>query len=152
MYRRSMIGAALAALGGVLAPARGEAAQPQPARHRLALHVDQDDPAVMKMALGNASNAAAFYAQRGQDIAIELVAYGPGLTMLRADTSPVKERLAEIREKLPQIVLSGCNNTLQAMQKTEGKEIALIDGARIVPAGVVRLMELQEKGWSYIRP
>ncbi|HXZ01282.1 MAG TPA: hypothetical protein VEI03_14890 [Stellaceae bacterium] len=150
MQRRSMIGAMLAALGGAVTPARGEAARPTP--HRLALHVDQNDPAVMTMALGNASNAASYYAQRGQEIAIELVAYGPGLTMLRADTSPVKERIAEIREKLPRMVLSGCNNTLQAMQKAEGREIALIDGARLVPAGIVRLMELQEEGWSYVRP
>jgi hypothetical protein len=50
------------------------------------------------------------------------------------------------------MAFSGCNNTLQAMQKTEGKEISLVAEARIVPAGVVRLMELQEAGWSYVRP
>jgi intracellular sulfur oxidation DsrE/DsrF family protein len=106
----------------------------------------------MTMALGNASNAAAYFAQHGETVAIELVAYGPGLHMLRADTSPVKERLGEIRKTLPQMAFSGCNNTLQAMQKTEGKEISLVAEARIVPAGVVRLMELQEAGWSYVRP
>jgi uncharacterized protein len=152
MYRRSMIGVALAALGGIVTLARSRAAQQQPTTHRLALHVDQNDPAVMNMALGNASNAATYYAQRGQDIAIELVAYGPGLNMLRADTSLVKERLAETHKNLPQMVISGCNNTLQAMQKAEGKEISLVSEARIVPAGIVRLMELQEEGWSYVRP
>lgn len=151
IYRRSMVGAALAALGSVGLLARRAAAQPPARGHRLVLHVDQNEPAVMNMALGNASNAAAFYTGRGETIALELVAYGPGLHMLRADTSPVKERLAEVHKNLPQMVFSGCNNTLQAMQKAEGKEIALVSEARIVPAGIVRLVELQEEGWSYVR-
>jgi intracellular sulfur oxidation DsrE/DsrF family protein len=152
MYRRGMIGAALASIGGVVMLARSGAAQQPAAAHRLALHIDQNDPAVMTMALGNAANAAAYFAQRGETVAVELVAYGPGLHMLRADTSPVKARLADVHKTMPQMVFSGCNNTLRAMQKTEDKEIALVSEARIVPAGIVRLMELQEAGWSYVRP
>jgi uncharacterized protein len=121
MDRRGVIGAALASIGSVVMLARNGAAQQPAASHRLALHVDQNDPAVMTMALGNASNAAAYFAERGETVAIELIAYGPGLHMLRADTSPVKARLGEIGKTLPQIVFSGCNNTLQAMQKTEAK-------------------------------
>jgi len=105
----------------------------------------------MNMALGNAANAAAYFSGLGETIALELVAYGPGLHMLRADTSPVREHLAEIHKTLPQMIFSGCNNTLQAMQKNEGKEIALVREARIVPAGIVRLVQLQEEGWSYVR-
>ena len=134
---------------GALATRR--AAAGAPASHRLALHVDRNDATVMNMALGNAGNAAAAFAERGESIAIELVAYGPGLTMLRADTSPVKERLALLHEKLPQMVFSACHNTLQLMQRTEGKDIPLLPPARIVPAGVVRLIELQEQGWSYVK-
>ena len=42
--------------------------------------------------------------------------------------------------------------TSDAMKKAEGKDIPLVSQAKVVPAGVVRLMELQEKGWSYVRP
>ena len=38
------------------------------------------------------------------------------------------------------------------MEKTEGREISMISDATVVPSGVVRLMELQEQGWSYVRP
>ena len=38
------------------------------------------------------------------------------------------------------------------MEKAEGKEVTLIPEATIVPAGVVRLLELQEQGWAYMRP
>jgi uncharacterized protein len=38
------------------------------------------------------------------------------------------------------------------MERKEGHPIAIVPEARVVPAGVVRLTELQEQGWSYIRP
>jgi intracellular sulfur oxidation DsrE/DsrF family protein len=38
------------------------------------------------------------------------------------------------------------------MEKKEGHPIAILSEATIVPSGVVRLMELQEQGWSYVRP
>jgi intracellular sulfur oxidation DsrE/DsrF family protein len=38
------------------------------------------------------------------------------------------------------------------MEKTEGKAVPIIADATLVPSGVVRLMELQEQGWSYVRP
>jgi len=50
------------------------------------------------------------------------------------------------------IQFSACNNTKQAMEKREGQSIAILPEARLVPSGVVTLMELQEEGWSYVRP
>jgi intracellular sulfur oxidation DsrE/DsrF family protein len=38
------------------------------------------------------------------------------------------------------------------MEKKEGKPVSIVSDAIIVPSGVVHLMELQEKGWSYLRP
>jgi intracellular sulfur oxidation DsrE/DsrF family protein len=38
------------------------------------------------------------------------------------------------------------------MTKNEGRDIPLISEAKITKSGVVRLMELQELGWSYLRP
>ena len=38
------------------------------------------------------------------------------------------------------------------MSKAENKEIALIPEATVVKSGVVRVMELQEKGWTYVKP
>ena len=72
--------------------------------------------------------------------------------MLREDTSPVKARIAAMALKIDNISFAGCGNTKAKMAKKAGKEIKLIAEAKIVPSGVVRLMELQEQGWSYIRP
>ena len=120
--------------------------------HHIAIQVSVNDPAVMNLALNNAVNVAQDYSAKGEEVEIEIVAYGPGLHMLRDDTSPVKARVKSIGESMPNVAFTACGNTQKAMQKAEGKEIPLSSTAKVVSAGVVRLMELQEQGWSYIRP
>ena len=120
--------------------------------HRVAVHVDDNDAKAMNLALNNAKNLLDYYRDKGESVVVEVVAYGPGLHMLRADTSPVKMRIAEMSLALPEITFSACQNTQVNMAKQEGKEISLISEARLVSSGVVRLIELQEKGYSYIRP
>ena len=120
--------------------------------HHLAIQVSVNDPAVMNLALNNAANVAQDYNAKGEEVEIEIVAYGPGLHMLRDDTSPVKARVKSFGESMPNVAFTACGNTQAAMQKAEGKEIPLVSRVKVMPAGVVRLMELQERGWSYVRP
>jgi len=122
--------------------------------HRVAIHVDQNDPAVMNLALNNATNVIDYYRAKGQDVHVDLVTYGPGLHMLREDTSPVKDRIKQLKDyAFPSTVqFSACNNTKENMEKKEGKPVNIVSEAVIVPSGVIHLMELQEEGWSYIRP
>jgi len=148
-----MIRSLFIALAAVLVAVNGagaEAGKP----HRVVIQVDQNDPAVMNLALNNARNVLDYYRDKGEDVEVEVVAYGPGLNMLRDDTSPVKDRIKELREvSFPSnIVFSACNNTKQAMEKREGHSITIIPQATIVPAGVVRIMQLQEQGYSYVKP
>ena len=144
------IGLVLASALLLLAPQFGHAAEKK--IHRVAVQVDVGDPKVMNLALNNVVNVAQHYGKLGEEFQVELVAYGPGLTMLRDDTSPVKARLKSIKESIPEVAFSACGNTIHAAEKREGKKIPIVAQAKVVPAGVVRLMELQEQGWSYIRP
>ena len=118
--------------------------------HHVVIQVSQNDPAVMNMALNNAENLTKYYRDKGEQIDIEVVAYGPGLHMLRSDTSPVKVRLGVLA--MDNMTFSACGNTLNGQAKQEGKEITLVPEARIVPAGIARIMELQEQHWTYVRP
>ena len=122
--------------------------------HRLAIQVDQNDPAVMNLALNNATNVIEYYRAKGVDVTVDIVTYGPGLHMLRADTSPVQDRIKSLKDAAfpSKIQFSACNNTKEGMEKKEGHPIKVLSEAVIVPSGVVRLMELQEQGWSYVRP
>jgi len=120
--------------------------------HKIAVHVDNSDPQLINLALNNVQNVKQYYDSVGETVEIEVVAYGPGLHMLRADTSPVKDRISAMSLEISGLVFSACGNTHKGMSKKEGKEIELLAESRMVPSGVVRLVELQEKGYAYIRP
>lgn len=122
--------------------------------HRIAIQVDQNDPQVMNLALNNVNAVIEYYRSRNEDVDIDVVTYGPGLHMLRADTSPVQDRIKRLKDMVfpGKIQFSACNNTKQGMEKAEGHAISIVPDATIVPSGVVHLMELQEQGWSYVRP
>jgi uncharacterized protein len=122
--------------------------------HRIAIQIDQNDPQLMNMVLGNAINVIEFYRDKNEDVEIDIVAFGPGLHMLRADTSPVQDRVRRLKDMAfpGRIQFSACNNTKQGMEKAEGHSIPIVPDATIVASGIVHLMELQEQGWSYVRP
>jgi intracellular sulfur oxidation DsrE/DsrF family protein len=122
--------------------------------HRVSFHVDQNDPDVMNQTLNNATNVIEYYRGINEDVDIDITTYGPGLNMLRADTSPVQERIKRLKDMVfpGKIQFSACNVTKTAMEKREGKAVPIVPEASVVPSGVVHLMELQEQGWSYVRP
>jgi len=122
------------------------------AAHRLVLQVNSNEPAMMNLALNNATNVAQYYKDLGENVWIDIVTFGPGLHMLRDDTSPVKARIKSIAESNPSISFAACGNTRENMSRVESKEIPLISEAKLVKSGVVRVMELQEEGWSYVKP
>jgi intracellular sulfur oxidation DsrE/DsrF family protein len=136
-----------------LAVATSAFAAPAKPRH-IAIQIDQNDPQVMNLVLNNATNVIEYYRAKKQDVDVDIVAYGPGLHMLRADTSPVRDRIKRLKDiAFPsKVQFSACNNTKLGMEKAEGHPITIVPEATVVPSGVVHLMELQEGGWSYLRP
>ena len=123
----------------------------QPQTHRVVIQISEDDPKAMNVALNNAENLNAYFKARNEPVQIEFVAYGPGLTMVRSDTSPVKERLLKM-SSMKNITFSGCGNTLEKASKLEGRQISLVPEAHLVPTGIARIVQLEEEGWTYVRP
>ena len=152
--------ASLAAMPVLTSPVCAQSSVPSSSRqqmserkqHRVVIQVSENDPKIMNLALNNAENLAKFYEQSGEAVQIEIVAYGPGLNMVRSDTSPVKDRLAALVGRPQPITFTGCGNTMSAQSKQEGKEISLLPETRLVPTGIGRIVQLQEQGWTYIRP
>jgi len=130
------------------------AAQPaaEQKQHRLILQVNTNDAATMNLTLNNAMNVTEYYKEAGEKVEVEVIAFGPGLHMLRDDTSPVKARIETMALSAPEVSFKACGNTQENMRKAENKEIKLIPEAKVVPSGVVRVMQLQEQGWSYVKP
>jgi hypothetical protein len=131
-----------------LAFASAQAAEP----HRLALQISDEDPGKMNAVLNVAANVSKYYSDKGEEVEIQIVAFNAGLNMLRADKSPVLTRLKSFKEGMPNVAFIACQNTLDSMARHEGKKPPLVDNAELVPAGVVTLIELQEKGWTIVRP
>jgi intracellular sulfur oxidation DsrE/DsrF family protein len=113
-------------------------------KQRVIFQVSDADPAKWNLALNNARNVQQ---DLGKDnVQIEIVAYGPGLGMLKAE-SKVAERLAEALDG--NIGLLACENT---MTNTKVGRSEMYGGIAYVKAGVTHLMKRQQEGWAYIRP
>ena len=146
MNRRAFFAALL------LLPLAFAGAQAADKPHRLALQISDSDPGKMNAVLNVAANVSKYYSEKGEEAEIQIVAFNAGLNMLRADKSPVLERLKSFKQGMPNVSFMACENTLDSMTRHEGKEPPLVENATRVPAGVVTLMELGEKGWTIVRP
>lgn len=136
---------------GILAMSAG-AVLAEGQSHHIVFHVDENDPAVMNLVLNNIENVNTYYEEQGDEAVVELVAYGPGLNMLISGQSPVAERVSAMALQMDNLTFAACGNTMAKMAARTGTEVVLLSEATVVPAGVVRLVELQEQGYAYIRP
>ena len=123
--------------------------------HHLALQISDESPEKMTTVLNNAANVSRYYSEKGEEVEIRIVAFNAGVNMMRTDKSPVLDRLKSVTESLPNLTLEVCGNTLEGMAHRENKQVSdipLYTGSRIVTAGVVELIELNEKGYTIVRP
>jgi intracellular sulfur oxidation DsrE/DsrF family protein len=138
-----MLGALLGGammLGALALPATGVAAD----KGKLVVQVSDSNPATWNLALNNVKNVQKDLGKDNVDV--EIVAYGPGIGMLKAD-SEVANRINEAADAGVKVV--ACENTMKGQKLTRDDMNARIS---YVPAGVVEIMQLQQKGYAYLRP
>ena len=111
----------------------------------LCLHVDANDPAVLAFAFVNARNY--MNGLPGKEFELVLVANGPAVKLF----VPAQAELQKTAEELMArgLKLRLCKNALDANKMTAAD---LGPGCEVVPAGLVEIVELQNKGFAYIRP
>lgn len=147
---RQALAAVLVVAGVAFAPAvsYSQSAPQQKAqkseRYKVVLQVSDSDPAKWNLALNNARNIQEDLGKGNVDI--EIVAYGPGLGMLKAD-SKIADRLAQALDN--NVGLMACENT---MHNTKVTKADMYGGISYVKAGVVHIMQRQREGWAYVRP
>lgn len=140
--RRSLVFAGGAALLAAARPASSWA-QAQPVRNRALFQVTENDPARWNLILNNMAALREDVGSEGAEI--ELVAYGPGLLMLKADSS-ARQRIAEALKS--GVKINACQNTMRGMKLVPTDMLPEIG---YVPSGVVEVMRKQQQGWAYIR-
>jgi intracellular sulfur oxidation DsrE/DsrF family protein len=112
-------------------------------KHHVVFHVTEDDPVKWNQTLNNAGNLQKAVGK--DNVEIEVVANGPGLNMMKFESS-VANRMNEAMGNGVAIV--ACGATMKAAKLTEKD---LYPGVKVVPGGVVEIMNRQEAGWSYIK-
>jgi intracellular sulfur oxidation DsrE/DsrF family protein len=135
--------AALALVVCVAVPVQGSA-EAVPQRNRIVIQVSDGDAAKWNLALNNARNVQADLGSA--NVEIEIVAYGPGIAMLKLD-SPVANRIGEAKDAGVKVM--ACENTMKAQKLARAD---MLDGIAYVPAGVVEIVQKQQEGWAYLRP
>lgn len=143
MNRKSFIHGTVLALGASLAVA-ATAQTASAAKSKLVLQVSDADPAKWALALNNAKNVQQELGAGKVDI--EIVAYGPGIGMLKAE-APTANRVSEATQAGIKVV--ACENTMTTQGLTKADMHAAIGYA---PSGVVEIMSRQSEGWAYVRP
>ena len=125
-------------------PALVDAQQLAPPQNRVVMQVSDSDPAKWNLALNNARNLQADLGVK--NVEIEIVAYGPGIGMLKAE-SIVGNRIGDALGAGVKIV--ACENTMQTQKLVQAD---MLDGIGYVGAGVAESREPQQQGWAYLRP
>jgi hypothetical protein len=138
--------AALLAAVISLAPsmALAQSAAPAAGRHHVVIQVSDNDPAKWNLALNNARNVQVDLGMDNVDV--EVVAYGPGLAMLKTE-SAVAQRIQSASSQGVGVI--ACENT---MKNTKVDRSQILGGVKFVDAGVVHIMKRQREGWGYVRP
>jgi intracellular sulfur oxidation DsrE/DsrF family protein len=113
-------------------------------RHKVVIQMSDGDPAKWNLALNNARNLQEDVGAANVDI--EIVAYGPGIGMLKLE-SPTGARIADAMKANIKVI--ACENTMRGQKL--GKE-DMLPAISYVPAGVTEIVKRQAEGWSYLRP
>jgi intracellular sulfur oxidation DsrE/DsrF family protein len=141
---RRLSSLAALALFAVLSLAAPAAFAETAAKNRVIMQVSDNDPGKWNLALNNARNLQSDLG--AQNVEIEIVAYGPGIGMLKSE-SVVGNRIGEALSS--GVRVSACENTMRGQKLAKSD---MLDGIGYVPAGVVEIMQKQQQGWAYLRP
>ena len=117
------------------------------AEQKVVLQISDNDVSKQTLVLNVATNLVKHYGPDKVDV--EIVAFGPGL-LLMFDDNHNKGRINGLTDN--GVRFAACNNTVKKLSKKLGKEPALNSKATRVPAGVVRILDLVNQGYTLVKP
>lgn len=145
-FARTLIVAWLAITSG--ARAQQAPLQDKPfAEHKIVLQLSDSDPKKQGLVISVANNLMKFYDP--DKVAVEVVAFGPGIDLLRPDNAN--------RKMVESLVAQGarvdiCLNTVDSIERDTGKRPEFISAATPVQVGVAQILLLTENGYTLVRP
>jgi uncharacterized protein len=149
---RALAGALIAGLFAV-APASAGHAQQVPlqdkpfAEHKIVLQLSDNDPRKQALVISVANNLLKFYDP--DKVAIEVVAFGPGIDLLRSENASRKQVESLIAQG---VRFDVCLNTVDTIERETGKRPDILPAATPVQVGVGQILFLTENGYTLVRP
>ena len=153
MTRRQVGGVLGAMIGAVTLHVNAAMAEPKPlpdkpfAEHRVVLQLSDSDARKESLVISVANNLIKAYDP--DKIAVEVVAFGLGIDLLRVENA----NRARVESLIAQgVKFDVCLNTLDTIERETGKRPAVIPKAIPVQVGVGQILSLTENGYTLVRP
>ena len=127
-----------------IAVAPAATAEPSTKPLRVVIQISESQPAIWNLALNNVRNVQKEVGAK--NVVVEVVAYGPGLALLR-DDSTAANRVQEAMASGVRFV--ACRNTMENQKVTEAE---MVPGISYAQAGVIEIIQKQAEGYAYLKP
>jgi intracellular sulfur oxidation DsrE/DsrF family protein len=148
IFTRAAFAAALATMAVPVARAQQVPLQDKPfAEHKIVLQLSDNDPKKQGLVISVANNLLKFYDP--DKVAIEVVAFGPGIDLLRPDNANRKMIESLVAQS---VRFDICLNTVDTIERDSGKRPEFIPQATPVQVGVGQILFLTENGYTLVRP
>ena len=152
IHRAGLVLAATLAFGTTAQAANQEAIEAVGgstlAQEHLVLQITESDLQRQNLVLNVANNV--MKARGGPDqIDVEVVAFGPGISMLFAQNTHA-DRIQSLADQ--GVRFSACKNSIAGATRKLGKEPEMNADAQPVGAGIARILDLVDAGYVLVRP
>jgi uncharacterized protein len=117
------------------------------AEHKIVLQLSDNDARKQNLVISVANNLLKFYDP--DKVAIEVVAFGPGIELLRTEGAARKQVESLIAQG---VRFDVCLNTVDTIERETGRRPEIIPGATPVQVGVGQILFLTENGYTLVRP
>jgi uncharacterized protein len=117
------------------------------AEHKIVLQLSDNDVRKQNLVISVANNLLKFYDP--DKVAIEVVAFGPGIDLLRSENAGRKQVESLIAQG---VRFDVCLNTVDTIERETGRRPEIIPGATPVQVGVGQILYLAENGYTLVRP
>jgi len=145
---RVIVAALLIAAAAPTARAQQAPLQDKPfAEHKIVLQLSDNDPKKQGLVISVANNLMKFYDP--DKVAVEIVAFGPGIELLRPD-NPNRKLVESLVAQGARVDI--CLNTVDTLERDGGKRPEYISAATPVQVGVAQILFLTENGYTLVRP
>jgi len=119
---------------------------------RVVLHVTTADPYRLKTVLDEAEDLLQQRTVSSGNVAVDILANGRGLDLLRANTSPFAQRIHELQARYEtSLTFKACQNAINRLRLEKNIEVTLLPEAQVVPTAIGEVIRRQREGWAYVQ-